>query len=72
MWSILAAVVISVPYVENTKMFNFALLMSIHMIMIDTLMSLKSLHKNECPVPVFDLEMYKLMSLHVHVYVMFA
>ena len=57
-------------------MFNFALLMRIHMIMFDTLMSLKSLHKHECLVPVFVLEMYKLMplrkcvmfaaSLHLH------
>ena len=76
MYNVLADVVISSPFVENTKMFNFASLMRIHMIMFDMLMSLKSLHKHECLVPVFDLEMYKLMplrgcvmfaaSLHLH------
>ena len=70
MYNVLAGVVISSPYVQNTKMFNFSVLMSIHMIMFDTLMSLKSHNKHECLVPVFDLEIYKLMPLRGRV--MFA
>ena len=74
MYSILAEVrtpvVIFSPNVGNTKMPNIALHMSIHMIMFDMLISLKSLHKHECLVPVFDLEMYKLMPLRERV--MFA